>query len=282
MLAVVGAVAIIAAAVGVWRYSQPGDDLSVASSGGTVVTRYERVEYTQHATLNCPDGQLPDVGFDHSTLEAWADVDGNRWRNTVTYPDGSTRDLIAIGGSPWYPDELYSRGDRHGHPLGCNNLTIGVVVDEPSAHSFFSLNPLAQVPQIPSTELSTPLGTATVPAQSAVPSYRELGTLIDGNHTDSQGRTADLWRQTVTGFMTGTSGTWPVTQTTEWFVDPASGSVLEKTYTDQVDQIGTASWTQTLVSSSSITVAADLFDSTGYEQVTNPAAGNSSVTTSTR
>ena len=82
--------------------------------------------------------------------------------------------------------------------------------------------------------------------------------------------------------MTGTSGTWPVTQTTEWFVDPASGSVLEKTYTDQVDQIGTASWTQTLVSSSSITVAADLFDSTGYEQVTNPAAGNSSVTTSTR
>ena len=141
VLAVVGAVAIIAAAVGVWRYSQPGDDLSVASSGGTVVTRYERVEYTQHATLNCPDGQLPDVGFDHSTLEAWADVDGNRWRNTVTYPDGSTRDLIAIGGSPWYPDELYSRGDRHGHPLGCNNLTIGVVVDEPSAHSFFSAEP---------------------------------------------------------------------------------------------------------------------------------------------
>lgn len=262
-----GAAAIAAAVVTTIAAVSGGSaDLDIAA-GAPVTAAYERLEYVQEADLACEGGDLRAVDtFDRSTIEAWGDRVGRRWRNTVTYPDGTRRDVIAVD-SPWYPSELYTRGAPEGAVLGCEDGTVGVLVAEPGQYAFYSLNPLADIPEV---QAGAP----------AVPGYEHLGTKIPGAHTDSVGRPAELWRQVVSGYLgDGDAMRGPLTQTTEWFVDAATGDVLEMTYQNAVDGVGTARSRTTRLESSTTDVSPTLFDPSGYTRAASEPPPGSTDTT---
>lgn len=244
--------AVIALLVGpaAWWATRADPDVSV-SSGRSLSVRvaYERVEYRQSADLVCPAGPLPGSGPDRATFESWADAEGDQYRNTVTYPDGSSRSVVAVG-DPWWPTELYQKGTMASRPLGCAGA-VGIMVAEPASSSHFSLNPPKTLP--------APLPDGTARVQT----YRDLGTVVPGRHRDSAGRSAELWRSTITGSLdNGESGRGRgLTQVTEWFVDPGTGRVLEETYRYNIVGIGTARSSLTLLESSSeVDVPPDFFD----------------------
>lgn len=232
------------------------DPVEIAAGDNAVTVGYERVEYQQSATLDCSSAGPVDARgrFDRATVEAWGDSERLRWRNKITYPDGASRDLIVLG-SPWHPSDVYTRGELRGAELGCEDSAVGILVAEPGQNSFFSLNPLAELPP-------------PVDGAPAVPGYAELGSPVPGSHRDSRSRPAALWRQVVTGFLgpdaTGTR--YPVRQVTEWYVEPESGKVLEKVYESVVDGIGTARSTATLTESGTRHVPRASFDVAGYSK----------------
>ena len=253
---------VLVAGFAVWRSGRTSEaDLS-AGGGATISVIYERVEYSQSATLSCSAGSLPSDGFDEATFETWGDLSGMRWRNRVTYPDGPGRDLIVIG-IPWYPTDLYVRGELLGAAPGCNG-PVGALVAEPGQNTFFSLNPLTDVPTVEDPAGPTHGSERSRPAVSG---YRDSGVQVPGDHTDSQGRNVDLWRQTRTGSVGDDTTQLPVVQTTEWLVDPTSGEILEKTYTNAVEGLGSATSKLTLVTSETTIVDANFFDTDSYQQV---------------
>ena len=65
---------------------------TVTSEAAPVSVEYERIRVTIASELQCePRGT---DGFDSAIIEAFADRAGQRWRNTVTYPDGTTRAFV--------------------------------------------------------------------------------------------------------------------------------------------------------------------------------------------
>jgi hypothetical protein len=228
----------------------PIDDNGVP--GGEPV-EYERVEYRQTATLECRGGSAYEAsGFDEMVFEAWGSTDAARWRERVTYPDGSTFDVIATD-SPYYPKNEYRRGEAKGGKVGCRigeeNHTL---VAAPGQRNFTSINPLAPVPTIPSMGMPARLG------------YAELGTRV-GDATDSRGRAAILWRKVITGGHLVAGEMRPVMQTSEWFVD-ATGTVLESSYENQIPGVGVAKSTSTVTDRKTTTVDKRIFATNGYEK----------------
>jgi hypothetical protein len=95
--------------------------------------------------------------------------------------------------------------------------------------------------------------------------YAELGTLVAGEHTDSQGRPADLYQEVTEGFSGDGSGAEQATsQVIEWYVEPDGGGVLEVTFRQTSDGTATFSHTTTLITQDEVSVEASLFDTEGY------------------
>ncbi len=232
-----------------------------ASAPPTVQVTHETVTFTETGSLACPNGTAsPHPGpFDTMTYETWADETNRVWRTQVRYPDGTTRDVIAQG-SPWYPTTRHIRGATRGEVLGCADPGIGILLAEPGQSDIFTLNPLDTIPTI--------AGPFDQPVP-AVQTYSTLGQQVPGDHHDSQGRPAQLWQQIVTGF-TGTNNTSAgtdrrITQTTQWYVDAATGNVLEQTYQNDVEGIGTVHSVATLTTHDTQQVPQSTFDPTGYD-----------------
>jgi hypothetical protein len=268
-VAVLVAVAVTASAVVLaGRLSKSHTTTPLATVGPI---QHEVIDYSQTASIVCAEGSPTVEGdFDSSTIEAWGDASGQRWRETVTYPDGSSRSLIDIG-SPWYPTSSYHQGMQRGRDLGCSDGTNSQIhLAPPAADEFFSLNPLAPIPtSVPGDTTSLPPG---MPPFPVVETYRDIAKLVPGDTTDSQGRPSQLWRQTVTGYESslGVHSTrpeaarWPTTQTTDWYVNSDTGLVTEQTYHASSPLYGEVSWTATLRQSSVDVAPADLFDTQGF------------------
>lgn len=250
-------VVLIAATIAV-RYQLHGSSTAVTATGSGYVL-YERVQYHQSEDLACP-GSVRNGRYDDATFETWGDQTRKRWRTRVTYPDGTTSDVIAFD-SPWYPTELYERGNTLGASYDCPG--IGTLVIGSGHGSIYSLNPLAPLPSFNDIPGSQPV--QHPPGYpSPVLTYRELGQQVAGDHIDSQGRSAQLWRQTITGY--GGNDNRPLTQTTDWYVDAATGRVLEETFTDDVTNYAVAHSTWTLVTSGTTTVPDNFFDIEGFNR----------------
>lgn len=220
----------------------------------SVTVVHERVTYRQEAQLTCADAPLARSGaFNAMTIDTWGDAVGEQWRNRVTYPDGTYRDLLVIG-EPSRPREVLSSGEAKGDVLGCVVDGNGILVAEPGQGSLYSLN----------LGRSSALSSGGAPLS---PGYAELGTLVAGSVADSEGRQAELWRQRVTGFAEFDGGRHSLVQTTEWFVESGSGRVLETRYVTQVQSLGSAQWTATLIESGTSSVPKTVFDRSGYERV---------------
>jgi hypothetical protein len=225
-------------------------------------------EYSQQAELVCEGGTAAKTGsFDTMRLEVWADRGAQRWRQQVTYPDGSTRDLVAVG-TPWSPDRSFSQGKLSGGEAKCvfgpDELPYTLMAEPGQGPGVFSLDPLDQVPLI--TDGGPEDGSPQVVG------YRELGTLVPGDHVDSQGRPGDLYRQRIEGFTKVEGKEHPLVQVTEWLVDPVTGGVLEVTFEETSEPIGTVHTQATRIGSNMVTVDESSFDTDGYVLIWDAAS----------
>lgn len=249
---VLGAVAVAAAVLlvaGVVYDSNRGRGVSItAGSGAEIEVEYERSEYTQTADLECtPRPQDSSPTFDRFVREAWADRKGKRWRTTITYPDGSTLDTIDLD-SPYYPSEEFRRGRDATTVIGCGDV---ILLAGPSGGS---LNTMAEIPMIQSPGRAEPFA-----AVRRIPPDAEV---VSGEHRDSRRRSAELLRAVTRGF--GDAGR-PVEQVREWFLRPGTDVVLESTYSNKQEGLGSAQQRTTLTTFETRRVHSSLFDNEGYE-----------------
>ena len=220
-----------------------------------IEVHHTRIEFTLAGQLECKTPIDTAGTFATMVIDTYSNRSGRQWRNQVTYPDGSTRDLVATG-SAVYPSGLYERGHYRGSTLGCvgPNAEPFVLGAEPGQGGFYTLNV--------SDELAAD-------ERPLVLGFREQGTRVEGDHVDSRGRPTELWEQHVNGFAGyGSDANFAVAQITSWWVDPTNGgTVTERRYTDTVAQLGSVTETATLVADETTTVPAGFFDVTDYRHL---------------
>lgn len=250
VLAIAASIAVLVGGAGWLAASRDNQTVMTGGGGGPVL--YERVEFRiTRADITCPGEALPGntVSTEPIVFEAWGDTDGGVWKNVVTYPDGRTRQVVAVG-SPWYPTKLYVSGTERALAVGCADSLIGVRVAEPGQSGFFSLNPLAPIPDI---GLPFP----------AVIRYDTLSERQPDAVADSRHRPCTLWREDGAGIEDG----FVVTQRTDWCVDESTGVVLEKTFDNTLETIGSAATTLTLVDNEARIPPPDFFSADGMQRV---------------
>lgn len=271
----VAAAVVIIGGTAIWRTLEiRSDDLAVGSqatagsaAGSSIVADYEKIEYVQEAGLTCPRGSMSRTGaFNQMTIETWATLGAAQVRTSVRYPDGSSRDVV-IASDGERPPKVFVRGTVRGDTLGCAVDGNEILVSEPAQSGVYSLNLPASSKRSPSEVERSP-------------GFADLGTQVAGEHADSRGRTVQLWRQRITGFVDFDGARKPITQTTEWYLDGAAGKVLEQTYVNEIESLGTARWTATLVESSRSSVPASTFGADGYERVQAQSTASSPTTSS--
>ena len=239
---------VVVGAGALWR-AQTDSTSRVATQGGAAMVRHERIEVRISANLSCAPIDAS-ATFDHATVDTWADTEGRRYRTRVTYPDGSNYDVIAIG-SPYYPTELYERGQARLGPLGCDG-EAGFSERGTGVGAIYSLNALAETPRDANGDpLVLGLINSTTP--------------VAGAYADSLGRPAVLREEVITGGYSGHGlSSAPIVQTTRVFVDPASGEINESTYTNEIEGLGRLDRIATRTLTATGPATDDLYDHDGY------------------
>ena len=215
-----------------------------------LVVQHERIEVRVEGVVGCVEPLPADGGFDSAVIDTWADVPGRRWRTTVTYPDGSSIDTV-VEPSAHYPATVAWRGEPGGRLVGCRFPTDDTVLaGGPGQPGFFSLNPLDELTPTERAELTS--------------DFRDHATRDAEPGVDSRGRSAEVWRQVVTG--RGSAGTREaaIEQIDVWYVEADTGRILEHRFTNTWEGIGTATLTETLVDDGEITVPFDHFATDGF------------------
>lgn len=256
---VAAVVVVIATVVGLVALNGRDDGPAGPDGAATVEVFHARYVTRIVADLQCETPHDTTGMFLESTIDLWADRTGRQWRNTVTYPDGSTYDVVRRG-SAIYPTEKFSRGEQADATLGCDEQLLPFRDQQPEPYRFVT----------PYTSEFLTLTVAAEITTNELPFVRlpaDLGELIDGEATDSQGRSALLFEQRIGGFVErlGAVSNVPIEQVQRWWIDPADGvTVTESTFSDAVEGLGTVTSTVTLVTSEAIAVPADLFDTAGW------------------
>jgi hypothetical protein len=222
-------------------FFSPGSDSTRATSE-EVTVRHQVIEFTLVADLSCE--QPTGAGTSALRLETWADFAGARFRQLATFADGSVRDRIVLGDLD-YPTQTYGKGG--------SNLVRGVCGED-----FLSSDP---------TERTGIVFFNPPVASPNVPGYEELGTIVPGEYTDSRGRPALLYRQVLDGgFAVIEEGTESaIDQVTDWYIDEASGDVLETTFWQKSEGRYEVRQTMVVVSDERITVDEAMFATDGYQ-----------------
>lgn len=231
-------------------FFSPGFD-STGATADEVSVRHQVIELTLVADLSCE--QRSGAGTSAVRLETWADFTQARFRQVATYPDGSVRDRIALGDLN-YPLRTYGRGDSKLVLPVCGEDILSN--DPTSGPDMVFFNPPVASPN--------------------TPGYEELGSIVPGDHTDGQGRPAALYRQVVGGgfalFEDGTEA--PIYQVTDWYVDEATGEVLETTFSQTIDGRYDVNQTMVVVSDETITIDGAMFSTDGYQLEWNGGDGS--------
>lgn len=214
---------------------------STIPSGGAVEVRHQVVLYESTADLSCDDAV--GAGTTKIEMEVWADFTGGRFRQQATYADGSTRIKLAFGDIN-YPEQTFGQGQPGLIAPACGEDLVG---GDPTAGpqiTFF--NPPVESPN--------------------TQSYRELGTVVPGDHQDSQGRPAMLYREVIDGYASYEDGVeHPVHQVTEWYVDGATGDVLETVFSQSIGDRSEIRTSFVVLSDETSTVDGAIFEPAGYQ-----------------
>jgi len=221
--------------------STDGTPVIDGSPSTPVVVRHQIIDYTLTADLSCD--QAVGTGTATLQLEVWADFEKGRFRHQATYPDGSTRDQIALG-DPDFPTQTFGRGEPLLVSPACGDTLLGGDPTTGPSVTFYN-RPF---------ESPNRLG------------YEELGTIVAGEHTDSLGRPALLYRQIIDGFGVLDDGTdYALHQVSDWYVDETSGDVLETSFTNQGQDRFDVTRTIVVASDEETSVGASIFDTVGYQ-----------------
>lgn len=210
-------------------------------SGGSVDVRHQVVFYEMTADLSCDDAV--GAGTSQIELETWADFTGGRFRQEATYADGSTRIKIASGDIN-FPEQTFGQGQPRLVAPACGEDLLGG--DPTSGPQITFFNPPVESPN--------------------TQGYRELGTVVPGDHQDSRGRPAVLYREVTDGYASYEDGVeYPVHQVTDWYVDEATGDVLETVFSQSIGDRSEVRTSFVVLSDETSTVDASTFDTAGYQ-----------------
>ena len=113
----------------------PGDTADPSGPTGDVVPggdgllfanpEHIRLQFDQDLTLMCQGADIIDNGgFDSFTVDIWIDNQAGFTRLGITYPDGSTYDLI-FEGQPRAYEQAWGRGTDLGRNAGCRGWLDG-------------------------------------------------------------------------------------------------------------------------------------------------------------
>jgi hypothetical protein len=250
---VISAVLVVAAVAGLVAVaSRPADGPAGGPAGGGLIEVYHaRYRVSIDAQLDC-DTPIDEAGtFRSMTIDTWSDRVGRRWRNQVTYPDGTTLDLVLLG-SAIYPTGEFQLGERHDSSVGC--LGPGgepfVLAGGPDLFFTLTLAPELAVDERPYVRL-----------------FDDTGSLIDTDAVDEQGRPTQRWEQRINGTAGyGDVADMPILQVTSWWIDASdNATVTQRRFENTVETLGTASTTETLVLNETVKAPETLFDTAGYQ-----------------
>jgi hypothetical protein len=251
-VSVAAAALVLAGAAGTWA-AVARDDATPAG-GDAIEVHHAIYDVSITATLECSTPSDTTGTFDTAVVETWADRSGRQWRSQITYPDGTTYDSI-YQGSAIYPSAAFERGTLIDSQLGCigpEGEVFNLVALDAAMFTLTILDELAP------------------DERPYVLTYEELGTLVDTGVLDSRGRMVDTWEQRTSGFAgfgsDADNADMAVSQVTTWWVAPDS-TVTERTFRSTIESIGTATSTQTLVSTETIIVGPEVFSTDGYRSL---------------
>ncbi|CAB4541745.1 MAG: LysM peptidoglycan-binding domain-containing protein [Actinobacteria bacterium] len=212
----------------------------------TLVPTVEVVEQDMQVTLTSDfDCEVPSgsAGFDTFTLSLFSDREAGRWVLRATFPDQSTFDLIGTG-SVLYPTTLHARGVWNGIDTNCAvfgpNQVPGRMIGEGAIVALNLEDDLA--------EEDRPFFAGDVD-----PAATEGGDLT------STGLPGTGWTLTRTSTYTADDMT-PrgLEQTTHWIV--FDGLVVERTFENRMEVLGTATVTTLLLGYGDTLIDAASFD----------------------
>jgi hypothetical protein len=217
LLVATAAVLLIAVGVMVWNH---GSEDSLQPVGPTVTGEnidvdHETWVYTQTSDLTCPDGTVSSGEFSTATFEVWTDEEGGRVRHDVMYPDGSSRSILQAGIGPSAGAPVWS-GEARAQVVGCRG--VANFLDEPGLVYLENFN--------------APIGPEGDP--TAGPPADQLQRVEDAG-TDSSGRPAEVWRFRGGGFIESIG---PVHSEVDYFLQPGTGVLLERRFTEEIDGYG--------------------------------------------
>jgi hypothetical protein len=237
---------------------------STTPSSGVVEVRRQVTVFEMRADLSCDDAV--GAGTWRIEFETWADFTGGRFRQQATYADGSTRTKIAFGDIN-FPEQTFGHGPPGLVAPACGEDVLGG--DPTGGPDITFFNPPVESPN--------------------TQGYRELGTVVPGDHQDSQGRPAVLYREVIDGYASYEDGIeHPVHQVIDWFVDEATGDLLETVFSESIGDRSDMRTSFVLVDDDMTTVDASVFDTAGYQlewdgddSETGPAVDGQSIEPST-
>ena len=219
---------------------------------GQIEVLHQVLTYRLEVDLPCEGGAAQQSGgFNEMTIESWADLEGSRFRQQTIYPDGSTRDVVALG-HPSSPRESWSRGEPRGNRVECvGEVSTGLLGYDPTdGIGVMMFN-----------------GPVRSPGEQG---YLELGIKQTGHQVDSLGRATDLYVEEVTGFI-GDGESVRIRQTISWYVDSPTGDVVEVVFRTLIDGLADVASITTLASHDTVGVPDDHFDTNGYALIWSEA-----------
>jgi hypothetical protein len=167
----------------------------------------------------------------------------------ATFPDRSTYELVATG-SLIYPRTLSERGTWKGAVVGC--APDRIMGSGPGQGSIAALN---VVPELTEDETAFFVGDVAADA-----------TPLAGDRITSLGLRGSAFESVVRAFTTDDETKRAITQTTSWIV--ADGTVVERTYENQVEGRGVTTLVMSMVGYGDVAIEGTSFDTTGWRSLT--------------
>lgn len=247
----VGAVAaavVLALAIVAGLAAVAGRERGRDAADSTVEVYHARYTTMIDVHLQCAQPLNNPARATTSTIDLWADRTGRQWRDTVTYPNGTTYDVVRRGSSI-YPTQMASRGTALDQAVECR---LG-------ADTYRFVTPFNGVVSLTTAAEITPGERPYVQLPS------DTAKLVDAHVVDARGRPTQLWEMRVEGTMnSGTVSERRLTQVRRWWIDATDGTVTQQQFTDSPEGLGTVTSMITMTVSEKIRVSAGHFDTSGW------------------
>ncbi len=205
----------------------------------------------------CETGEASTAVASSVVTQTWSDPENERWASRTEFESGPVEQLAF--GNPAYPTQVFRRGEFPETPSPCTpGHPAGQVVNFVEGGGP-GVGAIRGVPVMSEDQQRSLEGLRHT--------YRDTG-VESGAGADSLGRAAVIWEHNVEGYMALGDEQVPLDQRQQWFVEPATGRVLEETATSTYGDFGEFHSTTTYSESTLVMIDAEQFDPVGYTDET--------------